>query len=496
MVLASPIGRILLLLFVLGSPLVDLEAQTVDPGESLSLAGAISLARENNPDYLTQRNQLRSAQWNVRSAYGGLLPSLSASNSFSYTAEGERRLDDVRLSTQPATYSSRYGLSMSLQLNGSSLLAPSVARAQARAVHEQVEGVSAALDSDVTQRYLAVLEARDQVAQAERELGRTDAYVRLAEARLEVQSGTQLDVRRAEVQRGQAEVRLIQARNTAANEVLLLSQIIGRRLPGDVVLPESFELFQPIWRVEELIDLALRENPSLRADRAQVDAAGTRLRATRSSYLPTISFSAGISGFVSEAGISTNDLVSQELLSQQSRYTSCLETNQIRGSAGLPAHPCSAPGDEAAIRAALGSRSRFPFDYSSQPLSASVNVSLPLFNGLNRELQVEEARIARSNAQYQVRAQELRLEVEIESALRNLETAYQSALLQRQVRETAEEELRLAEERFRFGVTTSVEVIDAQASLAEAERAEIAAIYGFHRSIAILEARLGGRLER
>jgi outer membrane protein len=56
--------------------------------------------------------------------------------------------------------------------------------------------------------------------------------------------------------------------------------------------------------------------------------------------------------------------------------------------------------------------------------------------------------------------------------------------------------LRLAEERFRFGATTSVEVVDAQASLADAERAEIAAVFAFHRSLAALEARTGGTLDR
>src|SRR5690606_17829798 len=103
-----------------------------------------------------------------------------------------------------------------------------------------------------------------------------------------------------------------------------------------------------------------------------------------------------------------------------------------------------------------------------QPASASVSISLPIFTGFSRQQQIEEANIARLNAQHQVRAQELRIGVEVESALRNLETAYRSALLQQRVRQNAEDELRLAEERFRFGATTSVEVVDAQASLAEA----------------------------
>jgi outer membrane protein len=472
-------------------------AQT--PAGPLSLADAISMARENNPDYLAQRNQLRSAEWGVRSAYGSLFPTANISNSFGYTGTGERRFDTVQLGEQPAMYSSRYQLGFSLSLNGSTLLQPSVARAQARAVDQQVDGATASLDGEVTQRYLGVLQSRDAVAQAERELARTDEHVRLAEARFEVGAGTQLDVRRAEVQRGQAEVRLVQSRNTAASEVLLLGQLTGVRLPIDIELSDEFALFEPRWSADELIATALTGSPALRASRAQADAAATRARAASTAYLPTVSFSAGFSGSVFQAG-DTSPLVTQQLASAGRSFTQCLEQNQIRQAAGLAPLTCldpSNPAVEAAIRQQIDAQNQgFPFGWDRQPASASISVSVPILTGLNRPQQVEEARIQRLNSDHQVRAQELRVEVEVETALRNLETAYRTALLQRQVRDTAEEELRLAEERFRFGAATSVEVVDAQASLAEAERAEIAAIYDFHRSLAVLETRLGHPLAR
>ncbi len=491
--MAPPIIRLALcFLVVFGVPRAH--AQDRPTGGSLSLTEAVEYARTNSPGYITERNQLGSARWNLRSAYGDLLPALNVSNSFGYTAEGERRLDDVRLSTQPATFTSRYSLGMSLQVSGASLLAPAVARAEERSIQEQVDGAESLLVRDVSQRYLAALEAREQAVQAERELERTEAHVQLAQARFEIGAGTQLDVRRAEVQRGQAEVRLLQSRNTAANEVLLLGQTIGVPLDADITLTQEFTLFPPAWNQGELIERALDQNATLRAAEAQSDAANTRLRSARTSYLPTLSLNAGFSGFVSELGLPTGDLVAQELAAQQNRFAGCVETNQIRAVAGLQPLPCGAPADEGAIRAQLAGRNQFPFDYVSQPFSASLTVSLPLFNGLNRERQVEEARIARSNAQQQVRAEEMRVRVEVETAVRNLETAYQAALLQQQVRQTAEEELLLAEERFRFGATTSVEVVDAQASLAEAERAEISAVYEYHRALTSLEAVLGGTL--
>ena len=484
-------------LAVLSAWVIPASAQA--SGDPLTLADAISLARENNPNYLTQRNQIRTADWEVRSAYGSLLPSLNSSTNFGYTEGGVRRLESVVLEEQPAQISSRYSLSMSLQLNGNTLLAPSVARAQARAAEQNVEGAGATLDADVTQQYLGVLESRDALDQAEREVARTAEYVRLAEARFEVGAGTQLDIRRAEVQHGQAEVRLLQARNAASTQLLSLSQVIGTRLPDDIELSDRFELFEPHWTGAQLVNAALGSSPTLLASRAQESAARTRARAAMSSYLPSLSFNAGWSGFVSQAS-STAPLVSQGMMQAESRFASCQQQNQINAVAGLPLQTCVDPataGYESDLRARLEQQnSGWPFDYTRQPLSASMTVSLPIFTGLNRQQQVEQARISRLNAEYQVRSQELAVEVQVESGLRDLETNYQAALMQQRVRETAEEELRLAEERFRFGVTTSMEVVDAQASLAEAERAEIAAIYAFHRSLALLEARLGQPLQR
>ncbi|MEX2582877.1 MAG: TolC family protein [Gemmatimonadota bacterium] len=473
------------------------EAQT--PPGRLSLGEAISLARENNPEYLTQRTQIRSAEWGVRAAYGSLLPTITSSTGFGYTAPGERRFDSVVLDRQPAQLSSQYRLGLSLSLDGQTLLGPSVAKAQELAAAETVEGAAANLEADVTQRYIAVLEAQATIVQAERELTRTAEHVRLAEARLEVGAGTQLDVSRALVQQGQAQVRLLQAQSTAANNRLLLSQVVGVPLPDAVELTESFTLFDPPWSTDELVQVAVGENPTLRASRAQADAAGTRARAAASTYLPTVSFSAGLSGYVSQAS-TVSPAVTQELQRAANAFANCQRQNELYARVELPLSNCidpATPGFEQSLRAEFESLNRgFPFEYIRQPANVSMSISLPIFTGLQRQQQIEEARIARLNAQYQVQSQELQVRVDVEMALRNLETAYQSALLQQQIRETAEEELRLAQERFRFGATTSVEVVDAQASLAEAERAEIAALYEFQRSLAVLEARLGEPLER
>jgi outer membrane protein TolC len=138
--------------------------------------------------------------------------------------------------------------------------------------------------------------------------------------------------------------------------------------------------------------------------------------------------------------------------------------------------------------------SGWPFGYDRQPLSAQLSFSIPIFDGFSRQLQVDQARASAADAQHQVRAEELRLRQEVNAAVRNLRAAYETAMLQEQVRANAAEQLRLAQERFRFGAANSIEVTDAQTVLASAEQAQIDAVYVFHKSLAALEALVGQSL--
>ncbi len=474
--------------------LVPVGAGAQQAPAALALEDALELARQNNPDYLSQENDLVSSRWSVRSAYGDLLPSASASMGMGYTASGERRFGTVGLGEQPAMYSSNYSLGMSYTLNGARILEPGRARAQQRATEARVAGAGNQLEANVSQAYLAVLQADAALVQAVQEVDRTAEHIRLAQARLEVGTGTTLDVLRAEVQHGQAEVRVVQAENAAAAERLSLGRLIGVSLSEDIELTTSFDLFEPYWDRDEVVRLAVANNPVLQAARAQQDATRTGMHVARSEYLPSISANVNLRGDLAQAA-SIDPLVQGDLDQIARNRQGCLDQNAMRVAAGLAPNTCADHTDPA-VRTQLEDQYRaqhsgFPFGWRSQPLAASLTISLPLFTGLNRQQRMEEANIAVQNARHAVRSEELRVEAEAEMFLRNASSAFRTARLQARVRETAAEELRLAEERFRSGMATSVEVTDAQANLSEAERAEIAAIYDYHQSLAALEALVG-----
>ncbi len=490
-------------LAALGTPLAAQQPtgqQPAPPQGGLTIEQAITTARTGNPDLLAQRNDQRNTRAAVRSARADLyLPSANAQADFGYTGSGVQRFGSEVFGVRPQYYSSGYYVGIGYELSGSKLMQPRIARAQENATARRVEGFEANMVSQVAQQYLTALQAGELAAQAEREVARTVEHERLARARLEVGAGTPLDVRRAEVQRGQAEVALLQQRNAHATEVLRLGLAMGRSIPANTPLVSSFALFEPRWTSEELVAMAQANNPNLASARANASAARTGIRAARSQYLPTLSFSAGFRGSVYSAG-NLNPLYESALGNTGARFEGCLQGNQLAALLGQPQRPCSQfdvsnPAVADSVRGAVkDANPSFPFGYERQPLSAGLSFTLPIFNGLQRERRIEEARVGAQDAELQLRMQELQLRTNVETALLSLRTAYGAAQLQEQVVQRAGEELRLAQERFRLGATSSVEVTDALTSLREAERARIDAVYNFHKSLAALEALVGRSL--
>ena len=80
---------------------------------------------------------------------------------------------------------------------------------------------------------------------------------------------------------------------------------------------------------------------------------------------------------------------------------------------------------------------------------------------------------------------------DVTNAYLTLQTAARSAVLQEQNARTARQALTLAEERFRVGANTFLDVAQAQADYGRAETDRINAIYDYHRAFAALQSAVG-----
>ncbi len=469
---------------------------------TLTLEEALRLARRSNPAFLQTSNDESVADWRFRESLGAFLPTFDTNISGQYLAPGTPSFgiftsSDLGLDETDYYYSS-YGLNLSYNLSGNTFFQVASTRASQKATEARVRAAAFDLESAVTAQYLIALRARDGVAVAQRQLDRAAENEELAAARVEVGAAIPTDGKQAEVERGRAQVTLLEAESLFRTEKLRLLEQVGVEAEGDFDLASEFEIFQPGWERKELVNRAMDRHPSLRAYRAQESSGNAQVRQAWSSYFPNLYFNARWSGNAREIG-DKQYILNQAEGSVESQIENCQFWNQV--SAGLTQplddYPrnCSSivltPEERSAI---LARNDVFPFDFDKQPLSLFLQVSFPVFQGFSRQRQVAEARAAAEDARYDRRAEELRLQTAVTQAYDELLTAVEVVEIETRNREVADEQLTLAQERYRLGAAPFLELLEAQSSMAEAERDFLNAKYRFHGAIWSLEAAVGERL--
>jgi outer membrane protein len=320
---------------------------------------------------------------------------------------------------------------------------------------------------------------------SQREVELAQENLDLAQARVQIGAAPELEATQAEVGLGRAQVDLLTTENSALNEKLALLRLMGVELDTDVELTSTFEVFEPTWSTEQLIEIAMEGHPQLRALRANRDAGEAGVRAAKLTYLPSLSAQAGWSGFARQV---SDEGVLDQLEAQQAN---CEALNLIitRLDPPLPASDCTITDEMQSD--AFEANDAFPFGYEDQPFTAAARISLPIFQGFRRQAQIEEAQVLADDARYALRAQELQLTGDVISASRTLQTAYRAVQIESRNQELANQQLELAQERYRLGALSYVDLSESTTLKARADRAYLASVYAFHQALAALQAAVG-----
>ena len=456
----------------------------------LTLDEAIDLARQNNPTFLRTQNNEAAADWGVRQAVSNLfVPSFTASASATYRAPGESRIGTINTGVieQGALYYSSYSLRATYSLNGNTLFGVSSAKAERNAARAFTSAAEFTMESLVTLQYMTALRARDQVQVYHRQVERSIENLEIAQARVDAQAAIITDAKQAQVQVGRDSVALLRSESDLRVGTLRLLETVGLDLGADVELVSQFEVFRPSWTSRELISIALELHPGLKAVVATEGARRANLRQARGQYFPSVTLSGGWSGFT------------QQIQNGSFLVASCQTFNSI--SAGLTTPLAGFPQDcgtgeitDEARQVILDGNRVFPFDFTGQPFAASLSVSIPIFNGFNRERQVSQAANQLEDAEFSRRAEELRLRTAVTSALDALMTAFSVVQVEERNREVAAEQLEMSRTRYTLGADHFLILLDAERTMADGERAYLDGLYAFHIELANLENAVGQRL--
>jgi outer membrane protein len=474
------------------APRLPSATQPADPTPVLTLEEAVALARRNNPLFLQTVNAQRRASAQLLAARGGYLPRVDASFGSQFREGRQQNFNGVALGATSDILSSSYSITAQQQINAATFITPKLQKAEVEASEADVRGGVATLTALVAEQYLNVLQAQATAALQDTLLRSAELQLELARAREAVGAATALDTRRAEVQFGQQRVAAITAKNDVEVQKLRLFEQIGVTQPAGVELTTEFTVSLPPESLDQLLERARRANPALNAVRAREDVASLGYRRAQSAYLPTLSLYTELGGYTNQ--LTDDDQVVDEFRSGYIGQCRSEIRNAAIDAGEVPDYSPCGPPPASMISEALEANDQFPFTFTKNPWVISAQLSIPIFDGFTREQRIQEAAAYRSDARYSVRAAELRMTADVTSAYLNLTTSAQTVGIQEQNARTAREALLLAEERYRVGAATFVEVTQAQADYRQAETDRINAVYDYHSSFAALESAVGGSL--
>jgi outer membrane protein len=470
---------------VLTAPLI---AQQPTRTNTLTLDEAIAVALENNSGYTQTKNARRISNVQVRQAMSALLPSANARLSSSYQ-QGGTQVDARGSFANPDTYASSYTVGLSYTIAPNLLYAPKAAKVARDASDADIRNQASILRSQVTTQYINVLEQEAQAAVQDSLVQSFQGQASLVDAKLAAGAATILDMRTAEVSVAQAQVTALQLHNAAKVERLKLYQMMGIDADLDASLTTQFPLTNPTFSLDSLIALAMQSNPDLAAKRSRHAASQAQVQVARSQYLPSITL--GTSYGAQAFGYATADgLIRNAQNNAASSYRGCMTTDSIRIASGLAPLPCASPTLSDSQIAGVRANNR-PFAFNKIPYGLSVQVSLPIFNSYQREANLEQQLVARDNAMNDVKARALQIKTDVSQAYYNLLTQSRTVDMQAIIAAKSAEEFAGAQEKYKAGAGTFLDITVARASYEKAQIDRVNAIYEFHKAFAALESAVG-----
>jgi len=385
-------------------------AQDSAPAKTISLAEALSSARESFEGYQLSREQLERVRLMRDRAWAALAPTLLARGTFTL-ADKEIAIGDRVLQRQDYFAGS---LQAALSLFRGPAIPDLIGSYQrAEAAELSLRWTQADLDFEVARAYYAALATENLLQASQRSLRTAEEHLSAVQARRAAGEALGVDEARAKSEVVAARGTLTRTDNAQETSLDLLAFLTGHERHFTLTRPEVTSLPGPGGDDEPELQLTLR--PDLRATQLEVQAAYTAVTSAWMSYLPSLSL------------------------------VGAFDASQNTGWSGEP--------------------------YSWR-LVAALEWQL-IDGGLRRASRLERASLLRSA---RLRAQQLERAVtrEQRQASRDVDTATSTLTTARERLELAGQTQEMVMSRYRAGLATSLEIVEADDSLRQAEVAVVA----------------------
>jgi outer membrane protein len=415
-----------------------------DSARKITLEEAVRMAQQNSPQAVQAEGTERTSRAAKTSAIGAILPSASLSmGRVIQIGGGQTRInqngEQVQVATAP-TNSTGLSLNMTLFDGGQRLYNLRTANSDIEAAAANRTAVKYNVALNVKQQYYAVLAAIESEDAARVQMELATVQYKSSVARVRAGAATRSDSLRGVIAVGNAKLALLtaQANREAANAAL--TRLVASDVPVTADPASVRENMAALPDSGELAALA-KNGPAVQQAQAALDAATEARKASKATYLPSLS-----------ASYSRN---------------------------GSGTDPRFGLGDG-------------PFSYNGR---LSFSLSYPIFNNFQREENVVRAKVAEVNAEAALHDAQLAAQQSLTQNIGLLRSASQRVAVQTASVAAAEEDVRVQQQRYNIGASTLLDLITSQAALATARQALIQARYDYRIARAQLEALIGRDLQ-
>jgi len=287
---------------------------------------------------------------------------------------------------------------------------------------------------EVSQRYFALLQATRLIAVYEKAVEQRQYHLHEAQIKANAGLRPQIDTYLTDAEVERAQLHLVDARNDHDDAKVALDNALGLSDSAPAYEPADILTYYPVKDpLPVLLDTAFRSRPDLTALQDQAKAMGAKIVEYQSDYYPTVNAVGGYSAL----------------------------------GTGTPA---------------------------ANNFNAGIVVTWPIFNSFLTTDQIAETRLRQHAI---VRAtQDLRQEIilQVHTAFLNWQASLQRIIRAEKTLAASRAELELAEKRYEAGLTSIIELEDAQRSYTNDDAAYADALYGFSVTKAAVDRATGRSL--
>lgn len=426
--------------------------------EVLTLDNCIEIALKNNSTIIRTLNNDASADEDVLGSYSGILPSVNLTASSGRVEAGARELEqDVPVGVDPLdttkviyqrqvitqegyiTDFNNLGLNVRQNIfdGGEWWQAISQAKSMKRSSEYNLESVINSTVLSAQEAFFNLLKQMKLQEVNQLAVSRSQDNLNKTQKMFELGAVAKVDVYRSRVNLGNDKIQMLLQKNALLTAKQTLNLVMGRDPQTPFEIKPEFDLPAAFPGTEELFAQAMESSPELK--KGAEDINGYDLTVSRSNAVLWPSLAAFFNYNRSNEGIE--------------RVYSGWDKNWN--------------------------------------MNWGLSLSLNLFNGFSDKVRIQKNKLALRNSQETYEEEKRNLKSNLAQHVDNFNSYLEIIQINEENLEAAKEEFRLAEERYRIGSGTALEVREAQVNLTRAEQTLVAAKYSARMTQAQVEQALG-----